>query len=181
MELESPMKQMNGEKEGCSKYGNKPTYYSMGRAASPQSATAAESRFKFSLMTLSSWDYSVTSPEASLNLSKGIVSIFKVRTLYLFLEGQYYDLFKVVVQCETGISLCGMRKKINYNLQCTAATKVNSHILFIFLPLLPPVTIEAQIWQWTISWIYSAVIYTVCFQAYKKTSPITEFTQFDYI
>nr|XP_022308669.1 transmembrane channel-like protein 7 [Crassostrea virginica] len=50
---------------------------SMGRAASPQSATAAESRFKFSLMTLSSWDYSVTSPEASLNLSKGIVSMFK--------------------------------------------------------------------------------------------------------
>lgn len=87
----------NGDKEGCSKYGNKPIYYSMGRAASPQSATAAESRFKFSLMTLSSWDYSVTSPEASFNLSKGIVSMFKVRTLYLFPEGQYYDLFKVVV------------------------------------------------------------------------------------
>lgn len=50
---------------------------SVARAASPQSSTAAESRFKFSLMTLSSWDYSVTSPEASINLSKGIVSMFK--------------------------------------------------------------------------------------------------------
>ena len=70
-------------------------------------------------------------------------------------------------------------KKINYISQ--QQQKVNSHILFIFLPLLSPVTIDAQIWQWTISWIYSAVIYTVCFQAYKKTSPITEFTQFDYI
>uniref|UniRef100_K1R2X3 Transmembrane channel-like protein 3 n=1 Tax=Magallana gigas TaxID=29159 RepID=K1R2X3_MAGGI len=50
---------------------------SVARAASPQSSTAAESRFKFSLMTLSSWDYSVTSPEASINLSKGIVSMLK--------------------------------------------------------------------------------------------------------
>lgn len=63
--------------------------FSVARASSPRSSTAAESRFKFSLMTLSSWDYSVTSPEASINLSKGIVSMLKVRV------GQIMDVIKL--------------------------------------------------------------------------------------
>ncbi|XP_062606129.1 transmembrane channel-like protein 3 [Saccostrea cucullata] len=50
---------------------------SIGKAASPRSTSAAESRFRFSLMLLSSWDYSVTSSQASKNLSKCIVSMLK--------------------------------------------------------------------------------------------------------
>ncbi|XP_053394225.1 transmembrane channel-like protein 1 isoform X3 [Mercenaria mercenaria] len=42
-----------------------------------KSASAVSSRYRFALMMWTSWDYSITSNEASVNLSKGITSAFK--------------------------------------------------------------------------------------------------------
>ncbi|KAJ8314257.1 hypothetical protein KUTeg_008818 [Tegillarca granosa] len=43
----------------------------------PKSSASVEERFLFSLLVMSSWDHSITSSEASYNLSKGITSVLK--------------------------------------------------------------------------------------------------------
>ncbi|KAK3109101.1 hypothetical protein FSP39_023041 [Pinctada imbricata] len=50
---------------------------SIGEGRQPALSSSRSHRYKFSMLVLSSWDHSITSDEASSNLSKGIASILK--------------------------------------------------------------------------------------------------------
>ncbi|XP_067650028.1 transmembrane channel-like protein 2 [Haliotis asinina] len=50
---------------------------SMASGMQPSQSESVRARFRFALITFTSWDHSISSPEASVNLSKGIASSLK--------------------------------------------------------------------------------------------------------